>query len=117
MRNILQQEDSEEADLYKLKPVVGQFLGRPVDLDSHQDAASLEKSVDRYEDDTEDDDDDSVNSLLKTVLITLRDNPEIIMAILQGQLCFFLIHGRINSSGSVYILVMREANVHNKHYM
>lgn len=68
--------------------MVGQFLERPLDLENYQNEASVEKAIlnskNRDEEDLKDEEEDGVNSLLKTVLITLRDRPDIIMAILQG---------------------------------
>lgn len=68
--------------------MVGQFLERPLDLENYQNEASVEKAIlnskNRDEENLKDEEEDGVNSLLKTVLITLRDRPDIIMAILQG---------------------------------
>lgn len=68
--------------------MVGQFLERPLDLENYQNEASVEKAIlnskNRDEENLKDEEEDGVNSLLKTVLITLRDRPDIIMTILQG---------------------------------
>lgn len=87
--NINGKPDVEETDLLHLKPAMGQFLGNPTDLEKFENTITLAKSpVDEYvqnEEEKEEEDEESLNDLLKTVLITLRDHPDIIMDILQEE--------------------------------
>lgn len=73
------------------KVPIGQFLGNPQKLESSKNVASkpnmqnqVHKNVDVI-DDAEAEEEESLNDLLKTVLITLRDHPDIIMNILEGK--------------------------------
>lgn len=81
--------DVEETDLLHLKPTVGRFLGNPVNFESYENSVTMPKSpVGEYirnDEEKEAEDEESLNDLLKTVLITLRDHPDIIMDILQEE--------------------------------
>lgn len=67
---------------------MGRFLGNPVNFESYENSVTMPKSpVGEYirnDEGKEAEDEESLNDLLKTVLITLRDHPDIIMDILQG---------------------------------
>nr|XP_022330094.1 uncharacterized protein LOC111128644 isoform X1 [Crassostrea virginica] len=73
------------------KVPIGQFLGNPQKLESSKNVGSkpnmqnqVHKNVDVI-DDAEAEEEESLNDLLKTVLITLRDHPDIIMNILEDE--------------------------------
>lgn len=78
---------------------MGRFLGNPANLESYENSVTIPKSpvgeFIRNDDEMEVEDEESLNDLLKTVLITLRDHPDIIMDILQGNyiacFCFFIL--------------------------
>lgn len=67
---------------------MGRFLGNPENLESYENSVTIPKSpvgeFIRNDEEMEVEDEESLNDLLKTVLITLRDHPDIIMDILQG---------------------------------
>lgn len=81
---------------------MGRFLGNPENLESYENSVTIPKSpvgeFIRNDEEMEVEDEESLNDLLKTVLITLRDHPDIIMDILQGLLhCMFpLFHSELN---------------------
>nr|XP_022330172.1 uncharacterized protein DDB_G0286299-like isoform X1 [Crassostrea virginica] len=73
------------------KVPIGPFLGNPQKLESSKNVGSkpnmqnqVHKNVDVI-DDAEAEEEESLNDLLKTVLITLRDHPDIIMNILEDE--------------------------------
>lgn len=74
---------------------MGRFLGNPENLESYENSVTIPKSpvgeFIRNDEEMEVEDEESLNDLLKTVLITLRDHPDIIMDILQGNYiaCFW----------------------------
>lgn len=78
---------------------MGRFLGNPENLESYENSVTIPKSsvgeLIRNDEEMEVEDEESLNDLLKTVLITLRDHPDIIMDILQGNyigcFCFFIL--------------------------
>lgn len=78
---------------------MGRFLGNPENLESYENSVTIPKSpvgeFIRNDEEMEVEDEESLNDLLKTVLITLRDHPDIIMDILQGNyiacFCFFIL--------------------------
>lgn len=78
---------------------MGRFLGTPENLESYENSVTIPKSpvgeFIRNDEEMEVEDEESLNDLLKTVLITLRDHPDIIMDILQGNyiacFCFFIL--------------------------
>lgn len=78
---------------------MGRFLGNPENLESYENSVTIPKSpvgeFIRNDEEMEVEDEENLNDLLKTVLITLRDHPDIIMDILQGNyiacFCFFIL--------------------------
>lgn len=78
---------------------MGRFLGNPENLESYENSVTIPKSpvgeFIRNDEEMEVEDEESLNDLLKTVLITLRDHPDIIMDILQGNyiacFCFIIL--------------------------
>lgn len=81
--------DVEETDLLHLKPTMGRFLENPAHFESYENSVTMPKSsVGEYirnDEEKEAENEESLNDLLKTVLITLRDHPDIIMDILQEE--------------------------------
>lgn len=81
--------DVEETDLLHLKPSMGRFLENPENLENYENSVTIPKSpvgeFIRNDEEMEVEDEESLNDLLKTVLITLRDHPDIIMDILQEE--------------------------------
>lgn len=90
-----QSADVEETDLLHLKPTMGRFLENPAHFESYENSVTMPKSsVGEYirnDEEKEAENEESLNDLLKTVLITLRDHPDIIMDILQGNCTAFLL--------------------------
>lgn len=78
---------------------MGRFLGNPENLESYENSVTIPKSpvgeFIRNDEEMEVEDEESLNDLLKTVLITLRDHPDIIMDILQGNYMFLLFHSEL----------------------
>ncbi|XP_062621590.1 uncharacterized protein LOC134283146 [Saccostrea cucullata] len=81
-------DDIDEINLYKLKPASrerGTYADQQNKSSDEQSPSQIIIGDEVSEDDKESAEEERLNSLLRTVLITLRDHPDIIMDILQDE--------------------------------